>query len=388
MHNIVSLIQCKNYERQNVLRAVQESIEELGGIGDIIQKDTRVFLKLNLLRAARPEEAVTTHPSFVYALAKTLKDYGAKVVIGDSPNAGVPYRESALKQVYSKCGILDVANEIGAELNYDTSIVAVSYKDGKLIKQFNAMKPALDADVLISVAKGKTHGFTYITGAVKNMFGLIPGFEKAGYHAKLQSLDRFATMLVDICDCVKPQLAFLDAITCMEGDGPGSGDPKEVGVIIASRNPHAVDAVFCDVIGIDCRRLPTIQEAISRNLLNLDTVELHGVSLSEVKVTNFKMPKTVGAGDGLILSGVIQRMVKPLFKTAFSVKPVIVKKVCIGCGICEQGCPVNAITLVEGKAVIDYDKCIRCYCCHEFCPHRSIELRKSMLYKISSKVLQ
>ncbi|MDI6784390.1 MAG: DUF362 domain-containing protein, partial [bacterium] len=387
MHDIVTLVRCENYEKKNVLRAVRESIEHLGGFDGLIKKDARVFLKLNLLRGAKPEEVVTTHPAVVYAVAKTLKEYGARVIIGDSPGAGTPYKENVLKQVYTKCGLIEAATDAGAELNYDTSTVAVSYKEGKLIKQFNAIKPALDADNIISVAKGKTHGFTYITGAAKNLFGIIPGFEKAGYHAKLQTIDRFAVMLVDICEYAKPTLSFMDAITCMEGDGPGSGDPKDVGVIIASRNPHAVDAVFCDVIRIDCRTLPTITEAISRGLLNPDTIELRGVPVEEVQVADFRMPTTVGVGDGLIIDGVIQRLVKPLFKNAFVVKPFILKKVCVGCGICVKGCPVNAIVLKDRIAVIDYDKCIRCYCCHEFCPHHSIELRKSLLYKLSSKIL-
>jgi uncharacterized protein (DUF362 family)/NAD-dependent dihydropyrimidine dehydrogenase PreA subunit len=388
MKEIVSLVKCSDYDKTKVIQAIEKSIEHLGGITNLIKKDTRVFLKVNLLSGAKPEQAVTTHPVFVYALAKVLKDSGARVVIGDSPNAGIPYRESALKQVYTKSGLIDAAKEAGAELNYDTSTIAVSYKEGSLIKQYNAIKPAINADVLISVAKGKTHGFTYITGAVKNMFGIIPGFEKAGYHAKLQTLDRFATMLVDIYESSKPELSFMDAITCMEGDGPGSGDPKQVRVILASRNAHALDTVFCDIIGIDYRKIPTLNEAISRKLLDLDNLEIHGVPVSEVQVKQFKMPATLGAGDGLVVSGIIQKLAKPLFKNAFVVKPIILKINCVGCGVCVKGCPMNAIELVQGKAVIDYSKCIRCYCCHEFCPHHSIDLHKSLLYKLSSKVLK
>ncbi|VVB87178.1 Uncharacterised protein [uncultured archaeon] len=125
MKDIVSLVRCTNYERKNVLHAVEESIKNLGGLDGIIRKDTRVFLKVNLLRASKPEEAVTTHPEVVYALAKTLKDHGASVVIGDSPGAGTPYRENALKRVYGKCGLLDVAADAGVSLNYDTGVKSI-----------------------------------------------------------------------------------------------------------------------------------------------------------------------------------------------------------------------------------------------------------------------
>lgn len=386
MKDLVSLTRCTNYERKNVLRAMEESIKNLGGLDEIIKKDSHVFLKVNLLLGAKPEEAVTTHPDVVYALAKILKDYGASVVIGDSPGAGVPYNKKALKQVYSKCGFIDIANELEVELNYDTSSVAVSCPEGQMIKQFNAMKPVLDADAVISFAKGKTHGFTYITGAVKNMFGIIPGFEKSAYHFKLQTLDRFSKMLVDVCQCVKPALSFTDAIVCMEGDGPCAGNTRNVGVLIASQNPHAVDAVFCDVMGIDCWTLPTISDAISRNLLNPENIEVRGASITDVQIADFKMPKTIGVGDGLSGPGLRDRIIRPLFKEAFVVKPMIIKNKCSGCEVCINSCPVNAIVLKKNVAVINYDKCIRCYCCHEMCPHRSIELRKSLIYKLVKKV--
>ncbi len=387
LKDIVSLARCKDYERKNVLRAVEESINNLGGLDDIIKKDSRVFLKVNLLRAAKPEEAVTTHPEVVYALAKILKERGARVIIGDSPGTGTPYKESGLKKVYSKCGLIEAADDAGVELNYDTSVVTVSCPEGRLIKQFNAIKPALDADVLISLAKGKTHSFTYITGAVKNLFGIVPGFEKAGYHFKLQSIDLFSKMLVDICEYVKPELSFIDAIVCMEGDGPSAGRPKEVDVLISSRNPYAADVVFCDVIGIDRRTLPTTNEAISRNLLDLKNIEVKGENLAKLRVNDFKMPKTFGIGDGLLGKGVVQPKIRPLFKDAFAVKPSIMKKVCEGCGICVKSCPMNAIVLKDKVAVIDYDKCVRCYCCHEMCPYHSIELSKSTLYKLVSKAM-
>jgi len=387
MKDIVSLVRCTNYDRKNVLHAVEESISNLGGLDGIVRKDTRVFLKVNLLRAAKPEEAVTTHPEVVYALAKTLKDHGASVVIGDSPGAGTPYKKNSLERVYRKCGLLDIAAELGVELNYDTTVVAVSYHEGGIIKQFNAIKPALDADVIISAAKGKTHSFTCITGAVKNMFGIVPGFEKAGYHSKLQTIDRFSKMLVDICRYAKPAMSFMDAVVCMEGNGPGSGDPKDVGVLIASRNPHAVDAIFCDVIGIDRRVLSTINEAVSRNLLNPQNIELKGLTIADAQVSGFKMPATAGVGDGLSGDGALQHIIKPLFNNAFVVKPSILEKVCTGCGICAKSCPMDAIALKNEVAVIDFNKCIRCYCCHEMCPYHSIELNKSALYKLASKVL-
>lgn len=385
MNDIVSLTRCMNYERKNVIRAVEESFINLGGIDTLIKKDTSVFLKVNLLRAAKPEEAVTTHPEVVYAIAKNLKDRGAKVIIGDSPGTGTPYKENSLRKVYDKCGLVDAATDAGVELNYDTSVMTVSCREGRIIKRFNSIKPALDADVLISLAKGKTHSFTGITGAVKNLFGIVPGFEKAGYHFKLQTIDRFSKMLVDICEYAKPELSFIDAIVCMEGDGPGSGRPKNVGALISSGNPHAADVVFCEVIRIDPRTIPTINEAFSRNLLG--DLEIKGTNLPDLYINDFKMPATFGTGDGLLGEGILQPFIRPVFKNAFAVKPSILNEACTGCGICVKSCPVSAIVLKDKIAVIDYDKCIRCYCCHEMCPHHSVELSKSALYKIMSKTI-
>ncbi len=82
------------------------------------------------------------------------------------------------------------------------------------------LRSSLRCDGLINLSKFKTHTFQVFSGATKNMFGLIPGLTKVGYHAKLADPNRFGDMLLDIAGLVRPRLNIVDAILAIEGTGP------------------------------------------------------------------------------------------------------------------------------------------------------------------------
>jgi len=214
----ISLLRCEDYEYDKVKEAIDRTFDNLGGISKYIKPGMKVLLKINLLMKKKPQEATTTHPVFVEALTRAVQEAGGIVTIADSP--GGLYTEKALKGVYSICGIEETAKRTGAILNYDTGFEEVSFPDGKITKSFMVIKPVIDADLIITVPKLKTHGMTLFTGAVKNLFGVIPGTYKAEYHFRMPDKKDFCSMLVDLCQCVKPSLAIMDAIVGMEGNGP------------------------------------------------------------------------------------------------------------------------------------------------------------------------
>ncbi|MCP2239747.1 DUF362 domain-containing protein [Thermoanaerobacterium thermosaccharolyticum] len=131
--NIVSIEKCDSYSADEVRKAIERSYKNLGGLEKYIKKGDKVFLKANLLKKNKPDDAVTTHPAIVEAVASTIKDMGAIPIIGDSP-AG-PFSERALRSIYETTGMIDVAKRTGAELNYNTDEIVVKISDGKLIKQ-------------------------------------------------------------------------------------------------------------------------------------------------------------------------------------------------------------------------------------------------------------
>jgi len=244
MNQKVSIVRCPDYELEHVETALKKNLNLLGGINRFVKPNQRVCLKANLLLPARPEQAVTTHPTIIEAMANLVREAGGKPFIADSPGGGVSYTEEGLRRVYHKTGLLDLAERTGIELNWDTNITQVSFPEGKMIKRLDIIKPVLDADVVIGIPKLKSHVFTTFTGATKILFGVIPGLTKSDYHAKLPDLERFAEMLLDIIAFVKPALFVMDGVLGMEGDGPSlHGIPRHVGLLLTSTDAIALDAV-------------------------------------------------------------------------------------------------------------------------------------------------
>jgi len=382
----VSLIPCADYDPKLVSAALKESLDLLGGLERFVQPGQRVLLKVNLLMAADPEKAITTHPAVVEAMVRMVQALGAHPVIGDSPGA-VPYTPGGLRRAYRVSGLQDVAARTGAELNFDTTVVSVSNPDGVLIKRFEVIRPAVEADVLISMPKLKTHMFTWFTGATKNLFGVVPGVAKVGYHGKLPTLDRFAEMLLDLIVAVRPALHVMDGVLAMEGDGPGlRGRPRHAGGLLASSNAAALDAVACDLIGLDPMRLELLQAAVRRGWWSgrVEDIEVLGAQREDISLPGFKLPSSMAKNPRAFdrLGVVSERMAEWLIgrtRYSFTPRPEPQAHICTGCKLCVNACPQQAITIRNRHAVIDDKNCIRCYCCHELCPEAAVDIRFSPL---------
>ena len=137
----VSVVKCGNYNDSKVSESVAKCLERIGGMDRFVKPGMRVALKVNLLCAARPSKAITTHPSIVATVARMVKKVGAEAVIVDSPGGGTRYTASTLRDIYQTTGMIDVAERTGARLNYDTSFEIVSFPKGKLLKRLEIIKP-------------------------------------------------------------------------------------------------------------------------------------------------------------------------------------------------------------------------------------------------------
>jgi uncharacterized protein (DUF362 family)/Pyruvate/2-oxoacid:ferredoxin oxidoreductase delta subunit len=376
----VSIVKCDDYQYKKVYQAVSQSIDLLGGIDKFIKPGMKVILKCNLLMRKRPEEAVTTHPEVVASMARLVKEAGAVPIIADSP--GGLFTERALRVVYRGCGMDEIAQRDNIDLNYNVEEIQVSHPEGEIIKSLTIMKAIHEADAVIDIAKLKTHGMTLYTGAVKNLFGVIPGTTKAEYHLRMKKLKDFSNMLVDICTYVKPVLSIMDAVVGMEGQGPSAGDPRQIGAVLASESPFALDVTAVSMVGIAPDKVCTIQRAQERGLCSsrLKDITLLGDSIEELTIRDFKIPehKQVGFIEQYI-SG--DSPIGRFINNHFGPRPVFIHEGCIGCGDCERLCPPKAITMVDRRPEVDLDECIRCYCCQELCPQKTIEIKRSWLFK-------
>ncbi len=375
----VSLQKCDRYQYLEVKKTLYRSFENLGGLSEYVKPGERVLLKLNLLMRKNPEEGVTTHPIFVKALGDILSEYGCTVVIGDSP--GGPFNKAALKGVYRGCGIEEIAKNSNFELNYNTKEMVRSNPEAVILKEITAIEVLDQVDKVISVSKLKTHGMMKFTGAVKNMYGIVPGLIKAEYHFQYPELKNFSNMLVDVSRYKTPVLSFMDGIVGMEGEGPSSGDLRKVGAVIASSSPYALDAVACQLVKIDPLTVPTIQRSIERGLIQQDfsNILLKGVPLGEFGLEPFKTPEIVdvnfakGRVPGF-LEGPVNRVLLP--------RPVFEHDRCISCGDCKKVCPAQVIHFENKKPYADLKNCIRCFCCQELCPVKAVHVKHSLLKRL------
>ena len=374
MDHRVTIISCQDYTQAAEQLALL--IQRLGGIERYARPGETLLLKANLLAAAGPDQALSTHPAVVAAAAKLCAAQGAKAVIADSP--GGPYLEAGMRRVYEKTGMAQAAAESGAELNYDLSARQVSLPEGKVLRSAQVITPAASCDGMWNLCKMKTHTFMTMTGAVKNHFGLIPGVTKVGFHASHQDKARFADMLLDLALWASPRLNIMDAVLAMEGDGPGaSGTPRQVGLLLASEDPVALDAVAGALMGVPPQENPVLLAAQRRGWTpcRAEDVELVGGTLEELRIPDFRLPGHVRTNI-MERFGPFTQVVERASRSLMAQTPKIRPEACIGCGICKNACPAQAITMRDKKAHVAPARCIHCYCCHELCPEQAVALKR------------
>ncbi|MCL4516731.1 MAG: DUF362 domain-containing protein [Firmicutes bacterium] len=366
----VYIARCAGYEREQVQRAVRRAVDALGGMRRYVRPGDNVLIKPNLLVASAPEAAVTTHPEVLRAAIELVQAAGGMVWVGDSPGFGNPIK------VAEKSGLAEICRETGAVLRDFGEADEAGFADGVICKRFTLARPVREADVVISLAKLKTHGLTLYTGAMKNLFGCISGLNKSQMHLRFQQREDFAGMLVDLYSLVKPALSIVDGVVGMEGEGPRNGRPRPIGVILAGADAVAVDAVGATIIGLDPLAVPTTRIAHARGVGQGDParIEMLGDPLAEAVVPDYKH----SAAADPARRGWFARLA-PLLREQLTARPFIHVDKCQGCGVCRNSCPPSAISIEAGKARIDETRCIRCYCCQELCPEGAVELRKSWL---------
>lgn len=369
--SVVSIEGCSSYDEQEIKKSIDRTFENLGGIDRFVKKGDRVFLKINLVIKKKPEVAATTHPAVVEAVARKLVEAGAEVIIGDSP--GGPYDKPVLQSIYRVCGIEKAAERAGAKLNFDCTSMEYHHPGGVAVKMLTLTKPLMDCDRIITISKLKTHGMVRYSGAVKVMFGAIPGVLKAEYHLKMGNIRNFSNMLVDICTLTKPCLSIIDGVTGMEGDGPTAGSPVQSNVILASESPYDLDVIGAYLIGIKPESVPTVQRSVERGLTTgkVRDITIAGGSVDKYR-KSYKMPPIRTENFSEKVPAFVERFVKRRIMQ----RPVFSQEVCIGCGTCRNSCPPGAIEMKNGRPTVDVYKCIRCFCCQELCPQKAVSIRR------------
>jgi len=377
--NKVSIISTDDYI-PHLLDSAVESHFQLLGLDSFLRPGLRVTLKPNLLMKRTPEEATTTHPEVVAAVVRALKKRGVTdITLADSP--GGLYTVGALSGIYKTCGMTDMAQREEIQLNLDTGWREITTQTHR-VTSFNIINPVAQADLMINICKLKTHCMTGLSGAVKNLFGCVPGLQKPEFHYRFKDGAEFSDMLIDLCETVKPAITFVDAVVSMEGDGPSGGTPIHTGLTLCAANPYSLDVVLCRLIHMPNEQAYTVKASFERGLASAyEAIELVGDTQKIDSIQSFRLPATKPVDFNTRLPKWIQGAVNAVTDRWLVPKPVIHLKQCIGCGKCAESCPAKTIAITDGKAYIDYGNCIKCYCCHEMCPVKAIHVKRSRLFR-------
>ena len=380
----VALIPIATYDQDAVDAAVARGIDLLGGIARFVKPEERILLKPNLLSRALPQKAITTHPAVFSAVCSLLHESGyTHLSYGDSPGNPTTSPDKAAQA----SGMAEAAERYGVEMADFFSGSIVPFPEGHTAKSFYLCKGVQDADAMINICKMKTHALERITGAVKNLYGCITGVNKAAGHAAYPDSWVFADMLTDLHRCVRPRLHIMDGIVAMEGNGPTSGTPIAMNVLLFSADPVALDTVYSALVYLDPATVPTCVRGTKGGIGVMDEA-LIDVLTPDGVLTFAQAQEKYGNAKFDVFRGAMKKGLLPKLMPLLPFlqhRPKVDLQKCIGCGVCQEACPVPEKAVHSGhgkKAKYDYKKCIRCYCCQEMCPAKAISVYRSPLNKL------
>ena len=351
------MIHPANYD--NVRKAVDRAFE----LFPLAFSGKRVLIKPNVLRASEAKEGIVTNPAVLRAVVDKVEAMKpAAIIVGDNPGL---FNYGANETCFRQTGLMEAAKGHYQNIGGDSRKVDFN---PAFMPAVNVSSAVLDADIIISLPKFKTHGLTVITGAIKNSYGILPGAQKAQLHKAAGDALRFQEMLIDVFRLRIPDLFIMDAVVGMEGNGPASPDLRKIGAIIASDNAVAMDSVVAVMMGCEPGRLRFLTKAKEAGLgdYDLDAIKVIG---KLKRLPDFKLPPF--GGQVMLRNEAIQTLIA----NRVMMKPQADRDLCTGCGTCVDQCTVSALSMGgDNVPVVDADTCISCFCCQEMCPEKAIAL--------------
>ncbi len=323
----------------------------------------KIVIKPNVLRTSTAEEHIVTNPALLRAVVEKVEEMSpAEIVVGDNPGL---FNYGDNENSFEKTGLMAAAK--GYYKNLGNTLHHLPFHPD-FMPEVGVSQEIMDADILISLPKFKTHGLTVMTGAIKNSYGILPGAQKARLHQIAGTPERFHEVIVEVFRLRVPDFFIMDAVVGMEGNGPASPELREIGLILASDNAVALDGVVARMMGVDPGRLRFLQKA---KAMGLGDFASHMVQIEgEMRILpDFKLPPLGGEA----ITG--NPAIRELMNARSRVRPQADPELCTACGSCIDHCPVSALAMRENLPVVDAGICITCFCCQEICPEKAMSLK-------------
>ncbi|MGD9818899.1 MAG: DUF362 domain-containing protein [Desulfomonilaceae bacterium] len=354
MHRV--MIHPSNYEE--ISKAVEHAFE----LFPLEIKGKRVLIKPNVLRSSDVNEGIVTNPALVRAVVEKIESLKpSSLIVGDNPGL-MSY--GANEESFQRTGLMEAAK--GYYLNIGNQSVEVKFNP-RFMPSVSVSRAVMDADIIISLPKFKTHGLTVLTGAIKNSYGIMPGAQKAALHKAAGNPATFHEVIVEVFKTRPPDLFIVDAVVGMEGNGPASPDLRDIGLVLSSDNAVALDSVIATLMGCDPSQLLFLHRAKQEGLGDFSPEKIQIIG-ELVPIKNFKLPPL--SGEAIFSNLKIQEVMTQ----KITLRPKADPDLCTACGTCIDQCPVSALSMGSAIPEVDAEKCITCFCCQEMCPEHAITL--------------
>ena len=279
----VALTRLADYSEPGVTNAIRRQFDLLGGLEKFVKHGDKVLLKPNFIAPRSHRYAAQTHPSVIIAVARLLKDSGARPFVGDSP------AWSSVQACARVLRLIEPLKKLGVPLR---QLDKPRWRQiGNKKMNVGISSHALDADAIINLPKFKSHQQLVATFAIKNMFGCISGKHKAMWHfRKGGKTQDFCEMLIEIYKALAPGVTIIDGVFAMDGQGPIHGGTRPLGWLIGGVDPVACERVCCRLVKLDPTEVPMIEtaELLKFGCSDFDDIELLGDAFSEHVCSDFK----------------------------------------------------------------------------------------------------
>ncbi|MDE5873808.1 MAG: DUF362 domain-containing protein, partial [Lachnospiraceae bacterium] len=275
----VACVLCNSYYPDEVADAVFKALELIDA-SDALSEKGSVLIKPNLCLPEKPEKAITTHPEIVKQVVLWCNQYNKNIIVGDCPVGDAD--RTRIDSIWRTSGLesaLSDTNYIRSFLENELVEFKCDVNDKQCV--YFMSQELLDIKTIINIPKFKTHSLMTYTGAVKNLYGLLPGNTKKKLHSQFPKKRDFATLLINLYQHMKPAINIVDAVVSLEGDGPGSaGHPRSLKLIMAGKNAVAVDMVAAKIMNISSESIPTNAVAMEKGILTEEDIVIVGEDIN------------------------------------------------------------------------------------------------------------